>query len=155
MKIIRINIISLILISNLAYSNELYAVKNSYINDANLYKQFIEIGNSVCLDRILKVNGFYNGKVDNYFFERHSETLGGLHSKFKEHYKWEDMRVIWSGFYDKYINDIVKKNKSKDEYFKLEYSSPIFICNELLNYKMEIKEIYRDFIDEYNLYNKK
>lgn len=41
--------------SNLVYSNELDAVKTSYINDTKLYHQFIKIGSSVCLDRVLKV----------------------------------------------------------------------------------------------------
>lgn len=65
------------------------------------------------------------------------------------------MKLVWRGFYDKYINDVVRKSKFKDEYFKLKYSSPIFICNELINYKAEIREMYDKFIDEYNLYNER
>lgn len=155
MKYNRILALFFLLSATLLKANEISEVKNNYYLNNDLYNEFIDIGKSICLDRLLIKQGVLKKTQKDYFFIKHSNTLAGLNSPFRYYYKWEDMKILLNEFYNKNVGDVVRKYKLKDEYFKLEYHSPLFICNELFSEKEKIKELYKNFIDEYNLeYNK-
>lgn len=107
------------------------------------------------MDKILFTQKIFNNKYKNYLFDKHYKTLAGLNSKFRKYYKWSDMKLILDAFYEKNIHIVISKYKEKDEYFKLEYHSPLFICNDLFTKNNELKETYYKFINEYNLLSPK
>ncbi|OOR98019.1 hypothetical protein B0186_09980 [Canicola haemoglobinophilus] len=141
------------LISNFLYANEIDDIKNDYYIDNESYIQFLDLGKSICLDNVLKKQIGDEFKSD-YFSEKHYQTLFSLNSKLKRYYKWRDLKIILDDFYKKNIDNHIKKYKTKDEYFKLSYSSPLFICNTLFSESAELKNLYNEFIDKYNLLNK-
>ncbi|MCW9734071.1 hypothetical protein L5B97_11450 [Avibacterium sp. 20-15] len=124
--------------------------KEEYIQDAELYHQFLDLGESLCIDKIYHLQT--EDKTNKYsFFKKHSQTLNGLNSKFDYYYKWSDIKIILNKYYNENINNTIKKYKLKDEYFKLEYSSPTFICKDLFTDNKKLKKLYKDFIYKYNL----
>ncbi|MFZ7296692.1 hypothetical protein ACLSZN_10745, partial [Avibacterium avium] len=81
----KLNVIIFSLLSSLSASGNLENIKKDYASDGELYGQFLDLGNSVCLDNVLYSQGFYK-KNNHYFFKKHSQTLNGLNSKFDYYY---------------------------------------------------------------------
>ncbi|POY43585.1 hypothetical protein C3007_09305 [Avibacterium gallinarum] len=55
----KLNVIIFSLLSSLSASGNLENIKKDYASDGELYGQFLDLGNSVCLDNVLYSQGFY------------------------------------------------------------------------------------------------